>query len=36
MIGTTENVPVQDGPLHPPATTLSRESGEVDEKGSTD
>jgi hypothetical protein len=36
MIGTTENVPVQDGPLHPPAATLSRESGEVDQKGSTD
>jgi hypothetical protein len=35
MIGMTENVPVQDGPLHPPATTLYRESGEVDEKGST-
>ena len=29
MIGTTENVQVQDGPLHPPAATLSRESGEV-------
>jgi hypothetical protein len=36
MIGTTENVPVQDGLLHPPAATLARESGEVDEKGSTD
>jgi hypothetical protein len=36
MFGTTENVPVQDGPLHPPAATLSREFGEVDQKGSTD